>query len=94
MRSKAIKLRRKGLSYGEIKRKTGIAKSTLSYWLKIVPLTPAQRKHFYSKRILNLSLGPESQKERRIKEIAKIISEAEKEIAPLSFETYRLVGAF
>ncbi len=42
-----------------------------------------------------MTRGPQCQKERRKKEIAKIIEEAEKEIQlPLSFETYRLLGAF
>ena len=41
-----------------------------------------------------MARGPQSQKERRIREITKIIEEAEKEIQfPLLFETYKLFGA-
>lgn len=95
LKQKAIKLRKRGCSYGEIKKKINVSKSTLSLWLKTVPLTPNQRKDFYTKRILNLARGSQSQKERRFREVAKIIKEAEKEIRlPLSFETYRLSGAF
>ncbi len=40
LRQKAIDLRvKKQLSYSEIKRKLGISKSTLSYWLQEYPLT-------------------------------------------------------
>lgn len=95
LRLKAIELRKKGLSYGEIKKEINIAKSTLSYWLKTIPLTPELKRRLYTARVLNLARGRCSQRERRKREIAKIIEEAEKEIQlPLSFETYRLIGAF
>jgi len=94
LKTKAIQLRKKGLSYNKIENELNVAKSTLSFWLKTIPLTVEQKKCLYTKRILNLARGPQSQKERRIREIAKIIEEAEKEIqTPLSFETYRLLGA-
>lgn len=94
LKSEAIALRKEGLSYNEINKKLGAPKSTLSYWLKTVPLTKEQKKHFYTKRILNLARGPQGQRERRKREIAKIIKEAEKEIElPLSFKTHRLLGA-
>ena len=94
LKTKAIQLRKKGLSYNKISKELNVAKSTLSFWLKSVPLNTEQRKRLYTKRILNLTRGPQSQKERRLREIAKIIEEAEKEIqTPLSFETYRLLGA-
>lgn len=41
----AEQLRRgEGLSYNEISAKTGISKSTLSYWLRDVPLEPGQEQ--------------------------------------------------
>lgn len=94
LKLKAIELRKKGWSYGEIKKEAKVAKSTLSLWLKTIPLTPELKKRFYTARILNLARGPQSQKERRLREITKIINEAEKKIElPLSLKTYRLLGA-
>jgi len=94
LRLEAIKLRKRGLSYNEIKKEVNISKSTLSLWLKSVPLTSKQRERLYTKRILILARGPQSQRERRLREITEIINEAEKEIQlPLSPETYRLLGA-
>lgn len=91
---KAIKLRKTGLSYGEIQKKLNISKSTLSYWLKNVPLTENQRNKLYTKQISILLRGPQSQKERRFREVNKILKEAEKEIKfPLSEEAFRLFGA-
>lgn len=95
LKLKAIELRKKGRSYGEIKNEINVSKSTLSLWLKTVPLTPEQMSRLYTKNILILARGPQSQKERRVREITKIIEVAEKEIRiPLSFETYQLMGAF
>jgi predicted transcriptional regulator len=95
LKLKAIELRKKGLSYNEIGKELNVAKSTLSFWLKTIPLTPGQRERLYTKRILNyLARGPSSQRERRKKEVEKIIEKAEKEIQlPISFEAYRLFGA-
>lgn len=94
LKIEAVKLRKKGLSYGEIRKDMNIPKSTLSLWLKNIPLTLEQRKHLYTKKVWALERGPRSQKERRTQEIAKIIEKAEKEIQlPLSLEAYRLIGA-
>ena len=94
LKTKAITLRKSGLSYGEIKNKLNISKSTLSYWLKDVPLTEEQRKRLYTANVLLLSRGTQSQKERRLREVSKIIEDAKKEISKsISLESYRLFGA-
>lgn len=91
---KAIKLRKDGLSYGNIKKRLNVSKSTLSLWLKNIPLTEKQKNKLYTDQINILSKGPQSQKERRKREIEKILEEAENEIPiPPSFETYRFFGA-
>jgi len=94
LKSKAIRLRKKGLSYGEIGKKLGIAKSTVRFWCINIPLKPEDRERLYTRQVLLLARGVNSQRERRKREIAKIIEEAEKEISlPLSFEAYRFLGA-
>jgi len=94
LKLKAIKLRKKGLSYREIGKELDVAKSTVRSWCINIPLSPGDRERLYTRQVLLLARGPNSQKERRIREIAKIISCAEKEIqTPLSIETYRLLGA-
>ena len=91
---KALKLRLQGLSYGEIKEKISVSKSTLSSWLKTVALKPRDRKRLYAKVAKYLAKGPYSQKERRAKEVEQILSEAKDEIVlPLSKETLRMMGA-
>ncbi|HEY9586195.1 MAG TPA: hypothetical protein VJJ27_00950 [Candidatus Paceibacterota bacterium] len=96
LHAKAISLRKTGLSYNEIRKKlnNSIAKSTLSLWLKSIPLTPKHRARLYTKQIQILSRGPQSQKERRKREVDKILKEAKREImTPLSEQTFKLFGA-
>lgn len=94
LRTKAVQLRRRGLSYNEIRQHIPVAKSTLSLWLKGVRLKPEHQKRLYTKRIAILALGPQSQKERRRREVEAILRKAQQEIKlPPSSQTYRLFGA-
>jgi len=94
LKKQAKSLRLKGLSYGNINKKIGVSKSTLSVWLKNVPLKEEYRKINYNKRIQNLALGVASQKERRRKEIETIVKKAGKEIElPLSNQSFLIMGA-
>ena len=94
LKKKAKRLRVLGKSYGEIKNKIGVSKSTLSLWLKNIHLNQAQRKRLYTKQVKILLLGPNSQRERRIKKIERIIQDAKKEIpTPISYESRMLIGA-
>ena len=93
-REKAEALRRKGLSYNEIREYVPVSKSSLSLWLKNIRLSKRQRERLYTKQIQILSRGAPSQKERRRKEVEQIINAARTEIRlPLSKDTLRLFGA-
>ena len=90
----AIGLRKKGLSYKEIKEAISIPKSTLSYWLKYIRIKPQYKKRLYTKQIEYLSFGSKSQKERRKREVEKIMTLAIEEVKlPITFDAYRLMGA-
>ncbi len=94
LKLRAVRLRKRGLSYNEIRKNIPVAKSTLSLWLKGIALKLEHRKRLYTKRIEILSRGSQSQKERRAREVEHIIAQAGHEISfPLSFETLRLMGA-
>jgi len=94
LKETALKYRKLGLSYGEIRKKIGVSKSTLSLWLKNVPLSPKHKKHLYTKQIKILARGSQSQKERRKRDIEKIIESAGHEInIPISDDTMKLFGA-
>ncbi|MDD3728951.1 MAG: hypothetical protein PHH50_01355 [Candidatus Pacebacteria bacterium] len=48
-KEKAIKLRKKGLSYNDILKEIPVAKSTLSLWLRDVGLSKRQRQKLTEK---------------------------------------------
>ena len=43
-KAKAVALRKKGLSYNDILKQVPVAKSSLSLWLKDLPLTKSEKK--------------------------------------------------
>lgn len=94
LKERAIKLRKSGLSYNEIHHQLPLSKSTLSLWLKSIKLKPEHQKRLYTKQIAILSLGSQSQKERREREVKRIIESAKNEIElPIDNSTYRMMGA-
>ncbi len=93
LKIEATKLRKLGLSYGNISKKLKVAKSTLSLWLKDVELTATQKKELYTKQAFALNLGPNSQKNRRQREVEAIVKEAAKEVDSIvSLDVYRFFG--
>lgn len=56
LKERAVKLRRRGLSYNEILQKIPVAKSTVSLWCRYVKLTPGQIKNLESGRITKNAL--------------------------------------
>jgi len=93
-RAQAVILRKKGLSYNEIRRQIPVSKSSLSIWLKDILLSPRHRARLYTKQIRILSRGSQSQHERRKREVDKIIADAKAEVhLPLSKDTFKFLGA-
>lgn len=91
---KAVSMRKQGKSYGEISKATGASKSTLSYWLKTIPLSETQRKKLYTAKLKNMLKGSNSVRERRKREVDAILESARREIhLPLSEDEIRLFGA-
>ncbi|MHB1770047.1 MAG: hypothetical protein ACYCPH_03145 [Minisyncoccota bacterium] len=94
LKREAELMRKRGSSYTIIGRKLGVAKSTLSFWLKNVPLSKEHRERLYTARIKNMSLGSKSNSERRRREVEAIIDSARRETSSaLSPDAYRLLGA-
>ena len=94
LKNQAQSLRKTGKSYGDIASKLAVPKSTLSLWLRDFPLSQEQKTKLYTKQIQILTLGPNSQRQRRIREINAILEKAKGEIQfPLSDQTLLLMGA-
>ncbi|TSC74843.1 MAG: Uncharacterized protein G01um101444_134 [Parcubacteria group bacterium Gr01-1014_44] len=74
LKSTAIRLRKEGLSYSEIKTRVPVSKSTLSNWFKGVRLSMVQRLRLKQKRAEAAKRGSEkkvSQTRQTIEEIQK-----------------------
>ena len=91
-REKAIKLRRKGLSYREILEQVPAAKSSLSLWLRGVKLAKRQKQRLTEKKIASALRGSRKWKEIRIDLTRRIKDQARKEIGRLSKREVWLIG--
>ena len=67
-KEQAEKLRLRGVSYGKISKKLKIPKSTLSLWLKDIPLSLEDKQRLYTKQVQMITSGNYSQKQRREKD--------------------------
>lgn len=56
-KQEAFRLRKDGYSYGEILEKIPVAKSTLSAWLKNMPLTDSEKTILKRRKDSNISIG-------------------------------------
>jgi hypothetical protein len=98
LREHAVKLRLKGYTYGQIKRELGISKSTLSEWLRNLPLTSEQLKLLQTNRLLVKDLSREkfieTSKSKRLVRLKSILADQEKKLLPLSNRELFLAGIF
>lgn len=91
-RLEAIKLRKTGRSYKEIKKELGVSRSTLSMWLRDIELTPKQKARLFKKQELFLYAGAKSQQRKRIERTEKIINQAKREFDGFSRNPIFLPG--
>lgn len=78
----AFQLRHNGKSYNEINKKTGVAKSTLSYWFRSLPPSPLQSPEAYALRWSKIrQKGADANKIKRRSEIKKIIMQTSDDIS-------------
>ena len=90
LKDRAIDLRRRGWSYNIIAGRLGVAKSTLSHWLREVPYEPNTTV------IERIRLGPAraaaSKERRRSQQILLLRTQARKELGKLSARDLWLLG--
>lgn len=100
LRAEAIKLRFRGCTYSQIKRELNVylAKSTLSDWLRNLPLSPEQlvllsknREHSRDVRIEKLR---QTAKNKRLLKLTELFKKQEKKLLPLSGRELLVAGLF
>lgn len=92
MRSKAEKLRKKGLSYKEIQNEIPVSKSTLSIWLRNIHLTEEQRSRL-GKRYDTQLRGAKANQMKAAKRREEIRVNAKRQISKPTRRELKLAGA-
>lgn len=88
----AIKLRRRGFSYGEISKEILVAKSTLSLWLRNIGLTNEQKQRLTAKKLVAARLGGEARHRQRVLITDQIRKQAREQIGKLTKRELWLLG--
>ncbi len=91
-KEKAIKLRRKGLSYREILEEISVSKSTLSLWLRSVGLSKKQKQRLTEKKLAAAKRGWEACRQKRILITKQIKNKARGEIGKINKKELWLIG--
>lgn len=88
----AVKMRRRGASYGDIRAKISVSKGTLSTWLKDIELSPTQIKTLLKGReVSRYAAGEKRKTERKIK-TKKLVELAKKEFVEMIKSPLFLIG--
>lgn len=98
LRAEAIKLRFQGYTYGQIKRELNLAKSTLSDWLKNLPLSEQQisllSKSRERSRDIRIERFRQTAKNKRLLRLTKLLNTQKKSLLPLSERELLIAGLF
>lgn len=98
LREEVIKLRLQGCTYGQIKRSLGVPKSTLSDWLRNLPLTDQQMAILIKNRQAAKDLAVErfrqTARTKLISRLSKVLETQRGKVLPLSEKELFLAGVF
>lgn len=98
LRGEAIKLRLQGYTFGQIKRELGVAKSTLSGWLRNLPLSEEQflllSKNRAISRDIRIERFRQTSRNKWVNRLKDKLSEQEKELLPLTEKELFIGGIF
>lgn len=90
----AITLREQGLSYSAIKTKLGVSKSTLSIWLRDLPLSKEQINNLRANSPRRIEKFRSTMQSKRLERQTQVINKAKIEIGQLSKREIIIAGYF
>ena len=93
-KEKAIALRKKEMSYSQIKNILGIGKGTLSSWLKDYPLSKEKISELSWKNDKRIERYRETMKKKREKRLKEFYDEQKIKIFPLTKRDFFIAGLF
>ena len=88
----AIEMRKRGCSYSEIENRLHIPKSTLSYWLKNIKLTPEQVKKLNEKRTKTAKANALKKISRTLRMIEEVKISSSQDVKKISKKELWLMG--
>ncbi len=93
-KEKAIKLRKKGHSYSQIKEKLGVSKSSLSEWLSDFPLSDKRIKELRDRNPRRIENFRNTMKKKRERALEEAYKKAKKDIGKLNKREILIAGLF
>ena len=91
-RERAVDLRRRGLSYKQIRPLVGASMASLSLWLRDVPLTEIQRARLQRRKVENGRDRGRENRERRLRKEAEILVESREQMGVVSDRDLFIAG--
>lgn len=91
-KQRVVELRRRGLSYSEIREEIPMPKSTLSLWLRGIALPKTHKERLFQKRLRAALRGAKRRKETRVQQTIDIQRSASKDIKEISPRELWLIG--
>lgn len=93
-KNKAIELRKRGMSYSQIKSKLGVNKSTLSGWLSGMPLSEKRIRELTSHNPMRIERYRNTMRSKKDARLNLIYKEVSKDIGLLSKRDFFIAGLF
>ena len=93
-KSKAIELRKKGMSYSQIKNSIGVSKSTLSGWLHGMPLSEKRIKALVALNPMRIERCRNTKSKHRQERLGRVFDKVSKDIGKLNKRELFLAGLF
>lgn len=93
-KNKAIKMRLSGMSYSQIKAEIGVSKSTLSLWLRDIPLTDKRLRELRDFNQIRIEKTRITKQLKRTARLKKVFDAVSKDIGKLSRRDLLIAGFF
>ncbi|PIR85189.1 hypothetical protein COU15_02155 [Candidatus Kaiserbacteria bacterium CG10_big_fil_rev_8_21_14_0_10_45_20] len=93
-RDLAIRMREKGMSYSQIKEHLQVSKSTLSLWLRHMPLSEQRIRELRDHSEQRIEKTRETKRKKKLQRIRSVYSEAVKDIGKVSKRELYIAGFF
>jgi predicted transcriptional regulator len=89
---KALEMRKAGMSYSQIKKELEVSKSTLSLWLRQLPLSPERIRELLFDNEQRIERFRNTMQNKRVKRLVKVYKNEKVKLLPLSREVLYVAG--